>query len=244
VHAMKRLLVIAALLVGCSKPPPESDPAVVAAVTKTLSSRLAPVHDYRVAGVVENVTTKEKLAFTYAMKQPGFMKATVGESRAFIFDGKTLAVHDAPSKIAIMKDLGLLDESQQLMTLHDTFGDFVVEGWRPPLVKPKGMFAKAEGDRWIVTVPIEDAAISEQRIVLRAKDGAFVEKSILDKNGAPVSTTKVIEEITHDGLSFPKVWEREDQSGKYRVTLEKTEVNVGMTPEEFATRAPEGYTVQ
>src|SRR5688572_17344126 len=190
---MKRSIFFAIMLAGCSgNKAPESDPAVMAAVQKALSSRLTPVHDYRVAGVVENVGTKEKLAFTYAMKQPGFMRASLGESRAFIFDGKTLAVHDAPSKVAMLKDLGTLDEASQLMVLHDTFGDFVVEGWRPPLMKPKGWSVKAEGERWIITVPIDDAAIAEQRIVLRAKDGAFVEKAIVDKNGAAVATTKVV----------------------------------------------------
>jgi outer membrane lipoprotein-sorting protein len=235
---------LALVLVAACARAPEGDPAVAAAVQKALAARLQKVHDYRVSGVVEDVTSKERLAFTYAMKQPGFMKATLGDTRAFVYDGKTLAVHDAPSKVALQRDLGTLDEPSQLMLLHDTFGDFVCEGWRPPLLKPRGFTARVEGDRFIVTVPIDDGTVAEQRLVLRQSDGAFLEKSLRDKSGRSLSTTRVVEELQADGLAFPRVWEREDASGKYRVVLEKAEVNVGINADEFSTRPPEGYTVQ
>ena len=84
----------------------------------------------------------ETLRYRYAMQQPAFaavetFDAAGTRERAFIFDGKVLASIDDVAKTITRTDLST-NEEQLLLTLHQVFSPFVIEGWRPPLLRPTG----------------------------------------------------------------------------------------------------------
>ena len=237
--------------VGCSgKPQSErEDPAVLTAALGAIQHRMAQVRDYELEGSVEDVASGQTLRFRYAMQQPQLAAATIVGARSFVFDGKVLAVFDEADKSAVRRDLSG-NEQTLLLTLHEIFSQFVCEGWRPPLLKPQGTRAfvstDKDGDRWQLRVPIEDAKLAENRIVLRAPGGDFVSREVVDKAGAVVFSTRVLEEYLDPatGLRFPRAWEVSSPAGggTQRVRLEKITVNGGIAAERFRTEIPAGFT--
>lgn len=231
---------------GCDKAP-DDGAAVLKRATLEVERRTAAIRDYELRGTATNVATGKGVAFTYAFAQPTFAKATLGNEQVTAFDGKAVVMLDHTQKIGRSQDAKGLPEEQLLMTLNALFADFVVEGWRPPLLRPRGMTARAEagpdGERWVISVPIDDDTLAEQRLILRAADGAFLEKSFLDKAGKPVSRVHVVEELKDPdtGLSFPKVWERSTPEGTFRMSLDSAQVNRGLDKQQFTVAIPEGY---
>ena len=228
-------------------PPPEAPPSpVVADALSALGRRLAAVRDYSLEGLVEEEATRQQLRFRYAMQQPSFSSgelfdAAGARARAFVFDGKVLAIVDDGTKTVTRRDLSG-NEEQMLLALHEIFSQFVCEGWRPPLIKPQGTLGVVEGDRWVLTVPIVDEVLHSQRLVLR-KDGAFVKKELLDDRGVAAATTAVVEEWIdpETGLAFPRVWSHTERGATQRVTLTSMAVNAGVDAARFSTATPAGY---
>jgi hypothetical protein len=238
---------------SCDPPPPPKDTAVATddvVVTKALDvlgKRLAPVRAYDVDGEVVDKGTGQKLRFRYAMKQPSFssaelLDATTGARlRAFVFDGKNLAIVDDATKTVVRQDLSTNPE-QMLVTLHEIFSEFVCEGWRPPLVKPQGVLGAAEGDTWTLTIPIVDEVLNSQRLVVRT-DGSFVKKELVDDRGIVVASTTVLQEWKDPstGLTFPSRWAHTERGATQEVTLTSTKVNVDVDAARFQTATPAGY---
>lgn len=220
---------------------------VLKRATKAVDLRSTAVRDYALSGTATNLGTQKAVQFTYAFAQPTFAKATLGEEQVTAFDGNAVVMIDHAQKIARRQDAKGMPEEQLLMTLNALFADFVVEGWRPPLLRPHGMSARvepaADGDRWVISVPIDDDTLAEQRLVLRAADGAFLEKAFLDKSGKAVARVHVVEELKDPatGLSFPKVWERQGPEGSFRMALDSASVNAGLAKDQFTVALPEGY---
>jgi outer membrane lipoprotein-sorting protein len=245
--ALSLLVVLAA---GCTRAPPQNDSAVVvAAALASWNQRLAAVHDYAVEGEVGDVATKQTLRFRYAMQQPSFsagelLDATGARARAFVFDGKVLAIVDDATKTVTRQDLSQ-NEEQMLFTLHEIFSQFVCEGWRPPLIKPQGTTGLRQENHIVLSIPIVDDALASQRLLLK-DDGAFVSKELLDKSGRAVSSTRVLEEVVDDGtkLSFPKRWSHTEGASTQEVTLSKIAVNQGVDAQRFSTELPAGFTLR
>ena len=155
--------------------------AVVAAAVAAQNARVGAIRDYAVEGEVKDAASGQAMKFRYAMQQPAY---SVGELldptgnllRAFVFDGKVLAIVDAGTKTVTHQDLSK-NEEQMLLTLHEIFSQFVCEGWRPPLIKPKGTTGSHEGDdgHVVLTVPIDDAAVKAQRLTLTPDGGRVVD---------------------------------------------------------------------
>jgi hypothetical protein len=121
---------------------------------------------------------------------------------------------------------------------HQGFARFVCEGWRPPLLRPQHFSVAAENGKWIVTVPIDDDTLKEQRIVLKAPGGEFVEKSIVDKSGKAVTSTTVTAELTDPAtkLVFPAAWRTTSPDGSaLEIHVDKALVNAGIPAARFST---------
>jgi hypothetical protein len=220
---------------------------VVASALDVLGKRLTPVRDYAVEGEVFDRTSKQRLRFRYAMKQPGSSAgelidpATGTRQRAFVFDGATLAIVDDATKTVTRRDLSSQPE-QMLVSLHQIFSQFVCEGWRPPLVKAEGALGVADRGTWTLTIPIVDEVLNSQRLILRT-DGSFVKKELVDDRGVVVASTTVIEDWKDPGTGvvFPKSWTHTERGSTQQVTLTAMAVNAGVDLARFSTAVPAGY---
>jgi outer membrane lipoprotein-sorting protein len=234
---------------GC----PKSEPASAAhsddryaKVQQALNARVAAIHDVAVEGSIAD-PTGQTLRFRYAMQQPSFMAGELlapdgSRARAFIFDGKHLAIVDDGTRTIVRQDLST-NEEQMLLTLHQVFSPFVCEGWRPPLLKPTGVTTTADGDTVVLTVPVGEGGVKEQRVVLRSS-GAFVSRQTIGDDGAVLMETTVLEDATDTGtgLAFPVKWAMKEGASRGTVTLSSWQVNAGVDAARFDTRAPAGYT--
>ena len=241
--------VVSGVTGGCAK----TDVATVddgaaryAKVQEALNRRVAAIHDVAVEGQIVD-PTGQTLRFRYAMQQPSF---TAGELlapdgsriRAFVFDGRHLAVVDDGTRTVMRQDLSL-NEEQMLLTLHQVFSPFVCEGWRPPMLKPSGVTATSDGDRVVLTVPVGEGGVKEQRVVLEAS-GAFVSRQTIGDDDAVLVETTVLESATDPGtgLIFPVRWRMKEGESRGTVSLGAWKVNAGVDATRFDTRTPAGYT--
>lgn len=242
------LLATALALAACGKSAGGGGPELAAA-TAAIERRTAAIRDYALAGTATDLGTGKALAFTYAFAQPTYTKATVGTEQVTTFDGTAVVIVDHANKVAQRQEVKGQKEDELLLSLNALFADFTVEGWRPPLLRPRGMTARtergADGERWLISVPIDDDTLAEQRVTLRAPGGEFVEKAFLDKSGKVVAGVKVLEEMKDagTGLSFPKVWERTGPQGRFKVVLDGATVNAGLAKEQFTIAVPDGYRI-
>ena len=235
-------LLISIALAGCPKAHVDAhvDPKL-AAVTAALDKRFGAIKDISIAGTAAQGA--ETSPFTYEMKQPQFVRATLGP-HSFTFDGKALLVRDDDAKVAQRKDLAGVDEPTRLLMLHQAFSRFACEGWRPPLIRPTGAHVDDAAGRWTVVVPIDDSELKEERLVLKQGTADFVEKSIVNKAGAPVTSTKVTAELVDPTtkMTFPKAWETTGGDGNgLKMSIDKAVVNGGLDAARFNTDVPAGY---
>ena len=214
-------------------------------VQAQLAKRLEAVHDYDVEGTVA-ATDGQHLRFRYAMQQPTFMAGEFlndagARTRAFVFDGKVLAVVDDVTKTVARHDLSA-NEEQLLLTLHETFSSFVCEGWRPPLLRPTTTNATVVGDTVELTVPINAAGL-QRSVVVVDTNGAFVGKrSVADGEVIVASVTVTKSEVdAGTKLKFPTVWEQLAGGQRAITTLTSWKVNSGIAAERFSTAIPAGY---
>lgn len=241
------LLVVAPVLVGACGKTADDGATVLAAAIAAVEHRTSLVRDYLISGTATDLATGKALPFSYAFAQPTYAKATVGAEQVTSFDGTAVVIIDHVNKVAQRQQVKGLKDEELLLSLNALFADFAVEGWRPPLLRPRGMTARSErggaGERWVISVPIDDDTLAEQRVTLRYPDGAFLEKAFLDKSGKVVAGVKVVEELkdTATGLSFPKTWERTGPQGRFKVVLDGATVNSGLAREQFTVAVPAGY---
>lgn len=242
--ALALAIPFALLNAACDRAQPSvSDAAVFAAATAALDKRLAAVRDYSFEGTAKIVGAAE-LPIAYAFMQPQFAKGTLGTDQTVVFDGTTILALDHAGKTFAKVDRSVGDE-QFLLALHNAFSEFACEGWRPPLIKPNGTVAQVspDGSQWILTTALADDELKEDQLVLRALDGAFVEKRTLDKKGNVVASTRVLEELDDPatGMKLPKRWVRKGPAGALEIALTKASVNAGIAREAFLATVPEGY---
>ncbi len=254
-------LVVAVAVVGCDNKDKavvveEKRDDIVDAAIAAQNVRVGAVRDYAVEGDVVDRASGQAMKFRYAMQQPSYsvgelLDAQGGLARAFVFDGKVLAIVDATTKTVTHQDL-TKNEEQTLLTLHEIFSQFVCEGWRPPLIRPRGTVGSAgsgaDGGDVVLSVPVDDPAIASQRLTLKS-DGAFVKKELLDKGGNVLTSTTVLESVVDPAtkLSFPKKWAHSENGSTQEVTLSSFAVNAGVDPGRFNTNAdffPPGDTPQ
>lgn len=252
---MKRVVpVVLAALALSSCDAPSSSPSTASApsaealtaVQAQLSKRVAALHDFDVTGTIV-AADGQNLGFRYAMQQPSFaageLLSPAGQrTRAFVFDGKVLAVIDDATHTITRTDLST-NEEQMLLTLHQVFSPFVCEGWRPPLVRPTGTSAVVVGDTVELTVPINAGGVVESKVVL-GTDGAFVSKRTTGEGGAVLTGTTVEASVVDEGtgLKFPTRWAQTEGATTATTTLSSWTVNRGIAADRFSTAVPPGFT--
>lgn len=161
---------------------PAGDALILSDVFTALSDRQKLVRDYRYAGEATSVAGGQKVTFTYKLKQPRMIRADVsGIDTSFIFDGKHLAIVDRGQKKVLRQDLSKTDEITVMSSLHQFFGDYVCEGWKPPVTRPvqeenvARLEKSPEGEpRWVLITKIDDAELKEVRYMLRAPTADFL----------------------------------------------------------------------
>lgn len=243
------VIAVPAFGTGCPKSEPTTaadGPARYAQVQEALNKRVAAIHDVAVEGSIADATG-QTLRFRYAMQQPSFMAGELlapdgSRARAFIFDGKHLAIVDDGSRSVVRQDLSV-NEEQMLLTLHQVFSPFVCEGWRPPLLKPTGVTATPDGDTLVLAVPVGEGGVKEQRVVLEGA-GVFVSRQTIGDDGAVLMETTVLENATDTGtgLVFPVKWAMKEGASRGTVSLSAWQVNAGVDAARFDTKSPTGYT--
>lgn len=219
-----------------------------------LTDRAKLVRDYRYEGEAVNLAGGQKINFTYRLKQPRMIRADVtGIDTSFIFDGQQLAIVDRGQKKLLRQDLSKTDEVTVVASLHQFFGDYVCEGWKPPLTRPKkeenvALLEKSEtGEpRWVLITALDDDVLKEVRYTLRAPTADFLKKEFIAKDGSVFASTTVLKEHKDERtkLSFPTSWEHKSPQRNYRVDLTDVAINQGLTAEPFAIAVPEGFTTQ
>lgn len=258
--AKSSLLLLAALLVapGCrdegAGAAPSGDALTLSDVFKALAERQKLVRDYRYTGEATSLGGGEKVAFRYLLKQPRMVRADVeGIDTSFVFDGQHLAIIDRGQQKVLRQDLSKTDEVTVMSALHQVFGDYVVEGYKPPVTRPKqdenrAYLEKSESGepRWVLVTELDDEELKEVRYTLRAPSADFVKKEFIKKDGSVHASTTVLKEHRDERtrLSFPTSWEHKSPQRGYRVDISEIAVNEGLTQEPFTIAVPEGFTVQ
>ncbi len=251
------VLVVALVLASCTKQPViENDPAATAAALAALQDRVKKVSSYSLEGTITDVASGQVVRFAYALRQPQLLYARIEEiDQTLVFDGTTILGLDGRNKAAMKQSLAGMDEGSKIAAVYQMFGQFVAEGWRPPLMRtdPKaleGKIVNAPDPRtppsWILTSKLDDDTIAAVRYELHAPKADFVKKEFVDKQGKVVAFTHVTEHVRDDRtqLSFPKAWEKNDATGHVKVALTKWAVNDDPPLERFQPTIPEGYTLQ
>jgi outer membrane lipoprotein-sorting protein len=242
--------------IGCTKTPVvENDPAATAAALAALQDRVKKVGSYSLEGTITDVKSGQAVRFQYALRQPQLLYARIEElDQVLVFDGTTIFGIDHKNKAAMKQSLAGLDDGSKIAAVYQMFGQFVAEGWRPPLMRTdptalEGKIVNAPDPRtppsWILTSKLDDDTIAAVRYQLHAPKADFVQKEFVDKQGKVVAFTRVTEHVRDDRtqLSFPKAWEKNDATGHVKIALTKWAVNDEPPLERFQPTIPEGYTV-
>ncbi len=219
---------------------------IFAKVQQQLGARLQAVHDFELAATMV-AADGETLRYRYAMQQPAFaavetFDAAGTRERAFIFDGKVLASIDDVAKTITRTDLST-NEEQLLLTLHQVFSPFVIEGWRPPLLRPTGTQAAVVGDTVELSVPINSAGLLRSVVTLD-RSGAFVGKKTVADGEVVVAGATVTKSETDaaTGLRFPTAWQQlEGGTVALTTTVTSWSVNQGIAAPRFSTAVPTGF---
>ncbi|HEY1097897.1 MAG TPA: hypothetical protein VGF99_03175 [Myxococcota bacterium] len=228
----------------------DNDPGAYERVQQQLNARLEAIHDFEVTETIV-AADGETLRFRYSMQQPAFTAVEqLGEGdarlRAFIFDGKTLAIVDDGAKTVVRQDLSQAQE-QMMLTLHEVFSPFICEGWRPPLMRPAG------GENGTVAVVVGSTVElrttvgtdGHRNVVVLDNDGGFVLKQTTDASGAVVVGTTVTKSEVDAAtkLRFPTAWNQlENGQVATSTTVNAWSVNQGVSAARFSTTTPSGYT--
>lgn len=233
---------------------PKGDALTLSDVFTALGERQRLVRDYRYAGEATSLGGGEKASFRYMLKQPRMVRADLENiDTSFIFDGQHLAIVDRGQKQMLRQDLSKTDEVTVMTALQQVFGDYTVEGYRPPVTRPKqeenrAYLEKSESGepRWVLVVGLDDADLKELRFTLRAPTADFLKKEFIKKDGSVYASTVVLKEQKDERtrLSFPLSWEHKSPQRSYRVDLSELVLNEGLTLEPFQIALPEGFTLR
>jgi len=196
------------------------------------------------------------LNFTYAVKQPAQMRATLVDSGiTFLFDGKALFITSPKNRTVTKQVFNDANPAAMLMAVRNTFRAFVCEGWRPPMLSPRKVKGRTEYDSvdsggaplWFLRMPVEGSkTVKEVRYRLRGPGADFLYTAKVTHSGAILESTEVKKEFRDEstGLSFPKKWTVHIGAAGYQVELTDIKVNEGLTIDKFTQVIPEGYTVK
>jgi outer membrane lipoprotein-sorting protein len=247
----------ALLLTACpdkSHKPKQGDGLALSDALTSLSDRAKLVRDYAYSGEATSLEGGQAVRFAYKLKQPKMLRADVeGIDTSFVFDGTSLAILDHGRKQVLKQDLTKVPEVDAVAALHQIFGDYVCEGWKPPLTRTKAdenaaTLGKSEAGEpvWVLVTAIDDKDLLEVRYTLRAPTADFLKKEWIAKDGSVFASTLVLQEHRDEGtkLSFPLAWEHKSPQRSYRVQLEGVAINEGLAAEPFTIVAPEGFTLR
>lgn len=246
---------LALCLVGaaCSSekaaPQPVSEAgAARAALLQAIAARERAVQNYALTGEATDLESNETSSFGFKFRAPGLTWARLeAAGKELAYDGARLIEWDSRTKKRAVRDMRGVSDAERLVFLHQVFGPFVSEGWRPPLFNAREGGATVTFDRVHgpagdekairIDVPVGDAALEKVSYFVRPTTADFLLRKDIAPGGAVVMTRVVLEEHAdgRSGLRFPKAWERRDRTGRavYRATLNKIEVNQGVATDVF-----------
>lgn len=235
---------------GCKDEEAEKTTAIGDVLT-AVGARGEALNDFRLDGELVTTGGGQPVHFKYYQRQPKLLRLDVVEDKTHMtFDGQTLAIIKDDQKTAVKQSFAGQDPATQIITLHNAFGAFACEGWRPPTLSPKSATATLSKDEklgpiWTIVQPLQDATLKEVRYVLRAPKGDFIRKETFNKAGDVVAFTRMIEEHKDPatGMAFPKKWTVKDAAKEYTVSLESIAINQGIDKGKFSVTPPEGYNV-
>ena len=178
-----------------------------------LSERERRLGAYRVEGVITEAGQRGE--FTLAFRPPLKLKGTVSlpVRQTVSFDGKTFFQRDDASGKLHQTSLEGQDPAQVSAQLHSIFGQFVVEGFRAPLLTSSVRAKRLEhpqGPQAVeLSVEARDPAVGTVKVsyVLRWPSLDFIEKRI-EGPGTQRAGVRVDEERCEPGLALcvPTRW--------------------------------------
>lgn len=242
------LLPLLLVLSGCSKRTEDST-ALLAQVRQRLAARDGRLTSYQLAG-----TTSEgevTLEFTFAWRSPQRMLGTLGEpaSRAFAWDGEHLYERSDTDKLfTTFRDELPADKRAGFLT--ETFGPFVPEGFRAPLLPGQGVSVRRVSHALApqaVELTVRPQGVEDVEVVyvLRWPSLDFLGKRA--RASGTLSEVRVEQEQCEEALSLcvPRrltQWADGQQVGE--MTLSLVELNPALPADTFTLVAPEGYEIQ
>jgi hypothetical protein len=234
-------------LAGCT-PRAEDSTALLAQVRQRLAARDGRLTSYQLAG-----TTREggqALDFTFAWRAPQRMLGQLGApaSRTFAWDGEHLFERsDAERRFTTFRDELPADRRAGFLT--ETFGPFVPEGFRAPLLPGQGVSLRRASHALApsaVELAVRPAGVEEVEVVyvLRWPALDFLGKRALAHG--TTSEVRVEEEQCEPALSLcvPRRLTRwVDGQPVGETTLTRVELNPPLPADLFTLQAPGGYEV-
>jgi hypothetical protein len=245
-----RLVIMAMMLMtACPKEAMMVD--VAPAAMAALATRSERLHDFQYEATAVDEINHQTLRFRYAFQQPKFLAGTLlsntgAETASYRFDGTHLAMIDFVNRQGQRRDLSG-DEALLVGTVHEVFTPFSVEGWRALLVRPQQSTAvavdRADGERWVITTPIEDDVLAKSVLTVRARTADFLSHEFIDRAGKVVRSIRVERELKDDatGLSFPQQWLIEGDNERQRLSITNSRINQGVDGTTFITTLPPGF---
>jgi hypothetical protein len=246
---LRHLPLLLLVLTSCARRA-EDATALLSQVRQRLAARDGRLTSYQLAGTTRE-GEQQALAFTFAWRSPQRMLGTLGApaSRAFAWDGALLYERsDADRRFTTFRDELPADKRAGFLT--ETFGPFVPEGFRAPLLPGRGVSARLVSHALAreaveLTVRPEGTAGVEVAYVLRWPSLDFLGKRALASGTR--SEVRVEQEQCEPALSLcvPRQltrWVEGQQVGE--TTLTRVELNPSLPADTFTLVAPEGYEVQ
>ena len=246
------LVVAAWALLACAACRSRSDALpeerqLLSEVRGRLSERERRLGAYRVEGVITEAGQRGE--FTLAFRPPLKLKGTVSQPvrQTLSFDGKTFFQRDDASGELHETSLEGLDRAQVSAQLHAIFGQFVVEGFRAPLLNSDVRVKRLEhpkGPQAVeLTVEARDPAVGTVKVsyVLRWPTLDFLEKRV-EGPGPQTGGVRVDDERCEPKLSLcvPTRWTHLSQGRPAaEVVLGKVLLGMEAPAEEFTLIARE-----
>lgn len=216
---------------ACRSPGPESRAPDLGEVQAMLSERDARLGGYDVAGSI--VEGDHSGAFSFSFRPPqkvlGSIRSPLRQTLAF--DGETLFQRDDAQGTVQSRSLAGADPAAVSAQLHSVFGNFVIEGFRTPLLpRDTGVeLIRADGEPQITLTATARSSEGEVRVITRHRWPSmdFLEKRV-EAPGAPVTGVRMEKERCEASLKLcvPSRWVHL-VDGKVAATVTLDDVRLG-----------------
>lgn len=251
-RAPSLLLILLSVGSACAKASREAPAPTFDEVKQRLGQRDARLTSFRFSGASKD--GPQEASFEFAYRAPQRMRAALTEPvvRTFAFDGKKLYEQSDGERLFHTFDNQLsADKSAGFLT--QTFGAFIPEGYRVPLLPRAGVTVRrathpkaAQVVELTLPVDVSETEAVELTYVLRWPELDFLGKRTRASDG---SVTEVRVEAEHCDAALKLCvparltrWRAGQREGE--TTLAKVELNPALPSDLFTLAAPEGYTAR